>query len=153
MEKSSHVSLMFEVTSRLKKAEEELNAINRKIDWQNRRLHYLYEEHFKFGGVQDFEEKKRAIGDELDELKSQKLLLTPVVDRLLEKRERRLEIIRWSLFSLCLLVFIPLHIKAIGMMSDPSLRGEDAKTFAYGYLLLLFASVAAPVASLEYKKY
>lgn len=137
----------------LKEAEKELNAINEEIYWRERRLHNLYEEHFIFSVVPDFEENKLAIGEELKELKSQRLLLAQAVDRLLEKKEKRLNIIRWSLFSLCLLVFIPLHIKAIGMMSDPSLRGEDAKTFAYGYLLFLFASVAAPVASLEYKKY
>lgn len=137
----------------LKEAEKELNAINRKISWQDRRLHLLYEEHFKFGGVQDFEEKRRAIVEELDELKNQKHLIAPVVVRLTEKKEKRLEIIRWVLFSLCLLVFIPLHIKAAMMMSDPSLRGEEAKTFAYGYLLFLFISAVAPVASLEYKKY
>lgn len=137
----------------LKEAEKELNAIDQKIYWRDRRLHNLYEEHFRFGGVQDFEEKKLAIGEELDELKSQRLLLAQAVDLLIEKREKRLNIIRWSLFSLCLLVFIPLHIKAVMMMSDPSLRGEEAKTFAYGYLLFLFISVVAPVASLEYKKY
>lgn len=137
----------------LRKAEGELNAIDRKIDWQYRRLHFLYEEHLKFGGVQDFGEKRQEIEKELDELKSQRLLLAQAVDLFIEKREKRLNIIRWSLFSLCLLVFIPLHIKAAMMMSDPSLRGEEAKTFAYGYLLFLFISVAAPVASLEYKKY
>ena len=42
----------------LKEAEKELNAINRKIDWQYRRLHFLYEEHLKFGGVEDFGKKK-----------------------------------------------------------------------------------------------